>query len=38
MEWKAEYTKDALNDLKNLDRTQQMQVIKAKDLFRPDKT
>jgi len=30
MEWKAEYTKNALNDLKNLDKTQQIQLIKAK--------
>ncbi|WP_312811226.1 hypothetical protein [Sedimentibacter sp.] len=29
MEWKAEYTKNASDDLKNLDKTQQMQVIKA---------
>ncbi len=30
MEWKVEYIKDALNDLKNLDKTQQIQLIKAK--------
>jgi len=29
MEWKVEYTRDALNDLRNLDKTQQMQVVKA---------
>jgi len=29
MEWKVEYTKDALNDLKDLDKTQQLQVLKA---------
>jgi mRNA interferase RelE/StbE len=29
MIWKIEYTKEALNDLKALDNTQQIQVIKA---------
>ncbi len=29
MIWKTEYTKEALNDLKALDNTQQIQVIKA---------
>lgn len=29
MEWKIEYTKEAVKDLENLDRTQQLQIVKA---------